>query len=204
MLSCLVMQDAEDAAAEKANAAAIRAASISTSAHNAEGQGGWSQTPVARSGAGRKSEAMRKEKGKDRGRTKDKGREIGGGGYYGVLGERDGRAGEIDEEAFVKELLAGGAHTAGLQSQNRSGKSFSALSVEGLNGMLTSDRNRRQHDPRNGDHARRWQARTHRAEDFILPFCRRRRRRRPQRFDNAAGLACGARADSASPGHQRF
>jgi hypothetical protein len=175
-MSRLVMQDAEDAAAEKANAAAIRAASAGTSSQAAEGQGGWSQTRGARNGAGRKSEAMRREKGKDKGKTKDKGKEIGGGGYYGVLGEEGEKAGEVDEEAFVRELLAGGgAHNAVPQTQNRSGKTFSALSGGG-NRVLTRDRHRRQHDPRDSDPTRRRRSRTHRAEDSIYSFRRRRRR----------------------------
>ncbi|KAF2439346.1 hypothetical protein P171DRAFT_448190 [Karstenula rhodostoma CBS 690.94] len=137
MMSRLVMQDAEEAAAVKATTAAIQAASTSRSPQTNGGQenegkkGEWSKVKggADRGGADQdkqKMGRMRSEKGRQSGKGKAK--EIGGGGYYGVLGQDNKdveKAEEMDEEDFVRELLAGGAadgpKAATTESQHKSG-----------------------------------------------------------------------------------
>ncbi|KAJ4349399.1 uncharacterized protein N0V89_008014 [Didymosphaeria variabile] len=120
MLSRLVKQDTEESAFEKATSAAIRAASAPTSApaggkENDKDEGTWveqTKSGADRAGAGRKSEVMRRE----RLEKAKKGKKVGDGGFYGVLGEdAEGgeKEGDVDEEAFVKDLLAKGGMERG-------------------------------------------------------------------------------------------
>ncbi|KAL5386163.1 hypothetical protein DPSP01_004247 [Paraphaeosphaeria sporulosa] len=121
MMSRLVMQDQEQISADRALAAAIQAASHNPPPQkhgneNEQSQGEWSKvksTSADRGGAQKDSEMMRKARLEKGGQSvKSKGKEVGGGGYFGVLGEgsKDVEGtGEVDEEAFVKSLMAGGA-----------------------------------------------------------------------------------------------
>ncbi|KAF9729531.1 hypothetical protein PMIN04_003705 [Paraphaeosphaeria minitans] len=134
MMSRLVMQDAEQIKADKALAAAIYAASNSPSPHgneNEQPQGEWSKVKkggTERTEAGKNSDMIRRarlENGRQAG--KGKGQDIGGGGYFGVLGEGNKgveKLGKVDEDAFVKNLLAGGGldgRQAVQESQENSG-----------------------------------------------------------------------------------
>lgn len=169
MMSRLVMQDTEQIAADKALAAAIQAASTNLSPQtnsgnsNNEEAGKWSKVKSGgadRGGAdqaGDKRRKVRMEKGRQTG--KGKANDIGGVGYYGVLGEDKKdmtKAGDVDEDAYVKELLAGGAmdgRKAGPVSQHKNGKLSCVLEWLESEVLTEGHRNRRQYDGGDARHA---------------------------------------------------
>lgn len=178
MLSRLVKQDAEEATAEKATLAAIHAASTApprSRGRETHSEQGTSKNGADRAGAGKKSEAMRKERlEKGKGKAKQ-GKRASMGGYRNVFEEEDeaGQAeGWVDEETYVRELMAGErVEVPGIQVKvgggggQNAGKFCPGLSILWEHSMSPRDiliellRYRRQHDASDGCHA--WRRRTY-------------------------------------------